>query len=98
MATYSSGELAGVTSATQCPNLKISLIRFKASVDNVGNVYLGTGNTVTKADGTTDTTTGLQLQPGDDTGWLPAANMNEFWRICDNVGDDLTYLALLSTR
>jgi hypothetical protein len=87
------GELAGNTGATQMPNVACSLVRFKAEYDNVGRVYIGI-STVTKADGSTDTTTGLQLSPGEDTGWIPIDNLNRFYRICDNAGDDLTYLAL----
>jgi hypothetical protein len=89
------GELAGTTTATQLPNVACKLIRFKAHADNAGNVYLG-GSAVTKADGTTDQTTGLQLAPGDDTGWIPVSNANLFYRISDNAGDGLTYIALVS--
>lgn len=87
------GELQGVTSATVCPTVTASFVRFKAQFDNVGSVYLGlTG--VTRADGVTDTTTGLQLFAGDDTGWIPATNLNTFYRIADNAGDDLTFMVL----
>lgn len=91
--TVHSGELAGATSATQLPDIDCVLVRFKALTGNVGNVYLG-GAAVTVADGTTDTTTGIELTPGDDTGWIPITNLNLLYRICDNAGDDLTYLAL----
>ncbi len=87
------GELQGVTSATLCPTLPCKLLKFKASNSNAGNVYIGKSG-VTKVDGTTDTTTGYRLEPGDDSGWLPVANLNKFYRICDNAGDALTYIAL----
>jgi hypothetical protein len=48
---------------------------------------------VTVPNGTTDATTGFELDAGDDTGFLYASNLNEFYRISDNAGDDLTYLA-----
>lgn len=92
--TVATGELAGSTSAAQLPNVPCELARFKAHADNAGNVYLGTSSSVTKADGSTDTTTGLQLAAGDDTGWLPITNLNILYRISDNAGDDLTYLCL----
>lgn len=85
------GEVAGNAAATVMPTLNCRMARFKAEAANAGNVYVGLA-AVTKADGTTDTTTGLELAPGDDTGWLPCSNLNDFYRICDNAGDDLTYL------
>lgn len=91
--TVASGELAGAISATQMPSVACKLVRFKAHADNVGKVYLGAAG-VTVANGITDTTTGLQLAAGDDTGWLPVDNLDRFWRICDNASDDLTYLVL----
>lgn len=88
-----SGELDGETAATQLPNIPCTLVRFKALANNAGNIYLGSAG-VTAADGTTDTTTGLQLAAGDDTGWIPLTNLNLLYRICDNAGDDLTYLVI----
>jgi len=89
------GELQGSASALQMPSVTGQLVRFKAVESNAGNVYIG-GSTVTKVDGTTDVTTGLELDAGDDTGWIPipGKNINVFYRICDNVGDDLTYMVL----
>jgi len=88
------GELVGVVAATQLPALACSMVRFKARWNNTGFVYLG-GAGVTKADGATDTTTGLMLGPGDDTGWIPISNLNLLYRICDAVADCLTYMALV---
>lgn len=87
------GELAGSAAALQMPSVPCALARFKAAYDNVGRVYVGTAG-VTKAAGTTTTTAGFQLSAGEDTGWLPVANLNAFYRICDNAGDDLTYVVL----
>ena len=87
------GELAGSATALVMPNVPCTMIRFKAVASNVGNVYIG-GSTVTVVNGTTDITTGLEMAPGDDTGWIPVPNANVFYRICDNAGDDLTYMAL----
>lgn len=88
-----SGELAGSTSAAQLPNVPCKLVRFRALSANAGKVYIGVAG-VTLPNGTTDTTTGLQLAAGDDTGWIPVDNLNRFYRICDNAGDGLTYLAM----
>ena len=91
--TLKVGEVQGSATAAVMPTIACKLVRFKAVASNAGNVYVG-GAGVTKVDGTTDATTGLELTPGDDTGWIPVANLNVFYRICDNAGDDLTYMAL----
>lgn len=88
-----SGELAGSVTAIQCPERACSLVRFKAAADNAGTVYIG-GSGVTAPTGSTNTTTGLALAAGEDTGWIPVSNLNNFYRICDNAGDDLIYLLL----
>jgi len=87
------GELQGSAAALQMPTVTCKLVRFKARIDNAGNVYIG-GAGVTLPNGTTDATTGIELVAGQDTGWLPVSNLNRFYRICDNAGDDLTYVCL----
>jgi len=87
------GELQGSATALQMPDIDCSMVKFKAVNTNSGNVYIG-GSGVTKPDGTTDATTGFELDAGEETGWLYIDNLNRCYRICDNAGDDLTYLAL----
>jgi hypothetical protein len=93
LSTVAVGERQGSATAVQMPTVSAKFVRVKACVSNAGNVYLG-GASVTKPNGTTDTTTGLELAPGDDTGWLPASNLNVFYIICDNATDDVTYMVL----
>lgn len=93
LSTVAVGERQGSATAVQMPTVSAKFVRVKAVVSNAGNVYLG-GSGVTKPDGTTDTTTGLELAPGDDSGWLPASNLNVFYIICDNATDDVTYMVL----
>jgi hypothetical protein len=93
LTVVASGELQGSATALQMPSVACRYVKFKAVSDNAGNVYIG-GAGVTVVDGTTDTTTGFELAAGEETGWLPASNANLFYRICDNAGDDLTYLAM----
>lgn len=90
-----SGELAGAIVATRMPNVPCKFVKFKAATSNAGNVYIG-GVGVTVPDGNTDVLTGLELIPADESGWIPIDNLNRFYRVCNNVGDDLTYLALVS--
>jgi hypothetical protein len=89
-----SGEVAGSATAAQLPTVSCGLVNIKAVSSNAGNVYIG-GAGVTKVDGTTDVTTGIELSAGQETGFLPASNLNTFYYICDNAGDDITYLAIV---
>lgn len=91
--TVKTGELAGSLTAVQMPNITCRLVRFKAESGNAGNVYIGVAG-VTVADGTTDTTTGYELAAGDSTPWIPVDGLSRFYRISNNAGDDLTYMAL----
>ena len=91
--TLTVGERAGATSATQFASVAAKWVKVKAEYDNAGRVYLG-GSSVTKVDGTTDTTSGWQLNAGDETPWLPLSNLSALYLICDNTGDDTTYMVL----
>jgi len=93
-ATFSAtGEIAGAVTATVMPTITCKWVKFKAAYDNAGRVYIG-GSGVTVKDGTTDATTGYELSAGEETDWLPVSNLNIFYRICNNAGDDLTYMVL----
>lgn len=92
-ASIATGEVAGNTAATQMPTVTSKLIKIKAHADNAGKVYIGAAG-VTAANGATDTTTGYQLSAKDETPWLPLSNLNMLYRICDNAGDDVTYIVL----
>ena len=65
----------------------------KAVDSNVGNVYLG-GSGVTKVNGTGDATSGLELDAAEEVRLDSIANLNLLFLICDNAGDDLTYLVV----
>jgi hypothetical protein len=91
--TVETGEVAGSATAAVFPTVECEMVNIKAHADNAGNVYIGKAG-VTVADGTTDTTTGFQLDAGQETGWLPITNLNKLYRICDNAGDDVTYIAI----
>ncbi len=91
--TVVSGERAGSVTAVQMPTVEARFVCFKAAYDNVGKVYLG-GAGVTVKDGTTDATTGFPLAPGEVSPMFPIGNVNEFYIICDNAGDDICYIAI----
>ena len=89
-----SGEIQGSATAAQMPDISCRAVTFKALSTNVGYVYIG-GAGVTKADGTTDITSGVEMAPGDWLQFAPCSNINMFYYICDNAGDDFCYLAML---
>ena len=94
--TYSTvltGEIAGSATAVQLPNIACRRVRFKAVASNAGNVYLG-GAGVTIPQGTADATSGWELDATQETPWIPVGNLNKFYLISDNAGDDLMYIAL----
>lgn len=88
-----SGEQAGSVTAKQLPDIACRLVTIKAVKSNVGNVYVGASG-VTKVNGADDATTGYELAAEQETGWLPVDNLNRLFIICDNAGDDITYIAL----
>jgi hypothetical protein len=93
-ATIKTGELAGSATVVQMPDITCYQVKFKALSDNAGNVYIGVAG-VTVANGTTDTTSGWELDAGQETEWLRVDNLNVFYRICTNAGDDLVYMAMI---
>lgn len=97
LATYNRvqvGELQGVTISTRLPDIRCRLAQFKAAGDNPSNVYLGCSCGITTPQGTTNTTTGYELRPGDKTPIIPVSNLNHLYRICDSVNDKLLYRVL----
>ncbi len=92
-ATPSFGEVSGSATAVALPNIPAKWARIKAVASNAGNVYVGPSG-VTKVDGTTDVTTGWELDAGEETPWLPCGNLNQLYIICDNAGDDIVYMVL----
>ncbi len=94
--TRATGEIQGSATALAMPDVKGKWVKFKALQDNGGNVYIGVTSGVTKVDGTTDATSGFELDSSEETDWLPipGGSLKNFYRICTNAGDDLTYIVL----
>ena len=90
---FNTGELAGSATAIQCPDVKCKLVKFIASLDNVGKVWIG-GPGVTVGNGVTDKTSGFPIDAGYETPWIPVDNVDYVWRICDNAGDDCFYMVV----
>ena len=90
---FYTGERAGSATAVQLPARTCRMVAFVAPNSNAGDVYIG-GSGVTVAAGTTTTTAGYELQPGGQTPWIPVSNLDLFYMICDNAGDDLLWMAV----
>jgi hypothetical protein len=69
--------LAGVTTATQGPNVPCKVAIFKAHPSNDGLVYVGEAGVAT--------TTGHPLAPGEEL-LLFVGNLNQTYRICSSAG------------
>jgi hypothetical protein len=87
------GEIVGIVHATQLPDVPCSMAKLKAVSTNAGSVFIG-GIGVTKTVGNNNFTTGFELKAGQETGWMPISNLNNFYRICDNAGDTLLFMVL----
>lgn len=90
---FRSGELAGVITATQGPDVGCQFVKFFAKDDNVGYVWIG-GPGVTVGDEATDETTGVPFAAGAESPWIPVMNVKETYRICDNIGDAVYYMVI----
>lgn len=92
--TVTTGEFAPGVAAAVFPTVSARLVRLKARAGNTGKVCIGDDASVTLADGTTDTTSGLELSAGEDTGWLPIQNLNKLYGIGTGATDSVTYMVL----
>ena len=65
-----SGEVQGSATVAQLPDVSCRLVWIKAVASNAGNVYIGAAG-ATKVDGTTDVTSGIELDAGEMIGPIP---------------------------
>tara|TARA_Y100000310_G_scaffold47500_3_gene44078 strand:- start:2632 stop:2934 length:303 start_codon:yes stop_codon:yes gene_type:complete len=88
------GEIAGSTTAKQLPDIAVAgTVILKGLASNAGNVYLGLSSAVTVAAGTQDITSGFEIAASAKIE-LSVTNLNSLFIICDNAGDDLSYLII----
>lgn len=90
------GELAVGTSEVQMPDRDAKWVVIKASPGNSDNVFVGFTTGVTAGDAATDQTTGLVLDAGQETPWLPCnGNLDNIYLIAGAVSQSVTYLFLV---
>lgn len=87
------GEVEGNAAATQMPSVSGRLAKIYNQPGAAGVVYIGKSG-VTAPDATADSTSGIPVAAGEDTGWLPISNLNELYYICANAADDLVYVVV----
>ena len=93
--TGANGELSVSASAgEQLPNVVCRLAWLHANGANTGKVYVGWNSSLTAPDGTTDTTTGIELTAGEKWGPLPIDNLNRLYRRGSVGTDRLTYFTM----
>ena len=92
--TIISGEVQGGETKAQLPNIPCAMVKIRAVSSNATNVYIG-GENVTIPNGTTDETSGWELDAGQETDWLPIDNLNKLWMITNANADDIVYLAFI---
>lgn len=86
------GEIGVGASEVQGPNIKCRKVMFTAHPGNAGVVYVGSASGVTVSDAATDQTTGFPRAAGQDTGWLFAENLNEFFFIASQASQAVGYV------
>lgn len=86
------GEIAVGVAQVRGPDIPCRKVMFTAHPDNAGVVYVGATTGVTISDGSTDETTGFPRTAGQDTGWLFANNLNEFYFIASQAGQAVGYV------
>jgi hypothetical protein len=89
------GMEAGSATAAQFQDRPCSFVNFKAKADNSGNVYIGVNSAVAVAGAATSDVVGWELDAGQETGLLPCTNTSNFYKICDNAGDDILFLMII---
>ncbi len=76
------------TSVARLSTLPFTMVRLKALSTNAASIFIGLqGSGVTVANG-------FELEPGDDTGWIPVDNLNLFEAISASAAQSLRYMAV----
>ncbi len=86
-------EVSGNTTAEQFPAHPGAVFMVvSARSSNSGSFVVGTANTVTVPDGTSDSTSGLELAPGVTRIFPCNSNTNQYWHKEAAVTDDATVM------
>lgn len=75
------------TLATYMPNLECEWACIKNRPDSTGNAYIGSQRLSVVG-------TGVYLEPGEITGWIPVTNLNLIWHKEDDATTNLEYMVI----
>lgn len=75
------GRVSGTASDTQFQSVPALLLRLKAASGNAGSFFIGTQNKMF-----------WELDASEDTGWIPANDLSDFWyKNASGTADTLSY-------
>ncbi len=87
---FQNGVLAVGTSIVKLPNIQATMIRIKALSTNADSIYIADkGNSAVLS-----AANGYELEPGDDTGWMPLANLDRVELISGTAAQSIRYICL----
>lgn len=73
--------------AIQCPSVDCEWVCFKNNPTSSGNIVIGDERLSVVG-------SGVVLEPGDVTGWIPAQNVGLFWHKEDDQATQLEYMII----
>lgn len=87
------GEVAAAITATQLPSREGKWVMFQGHATNTGYIWVGLSG-VTVRDGSTDTTTGFFVAPGEWTPPIPIRNLDDLYAIGTSTSDSMSYIVM----
>jgi hypothetical protein len=81
-----SGRIVTGITRIRFPNIPCEQVFFKAPSANTGTVYIG-GSTV-------NSSTGMALQPGEFSPWIPVQNLDLIWGVAADATSYLLYFMI----
>lgn len=86
------GEILGNVLSQILPSISCRIVKFKALRSNAKPIYIGPSN-LSVPNGTTNTTAGWPLYPGEETDWYFVDSLSRFEMIGENNTDSVVYVA-----
>ena len=87
---FQNGVFAVGTAVVKLPNIKATMIRIKALSTNADSIYIADKSN----SATLTTANGYELEPGDDTGWMPIANLDRIELISGTAAQSIRYICI----
>ncbi len=78
------------TSVTRLTSRPFTMVRFKAASANAASIFVAAAT----ESATLTVANGFEIEPGDDTGWIPIDNLNLLEAISASSNQKLQYMAV----